>query len=562
MEEPGIDHRQAVDLLDRHPVTEGRGDVEEAERIGGLELLLQELPGIADILREVGHQAEALDLQRADRLLERLPEGPADRHRLAHRLHRRGQDVLGLGEFLEGPAGDLHDAVVDRRLEGGHRLAGDVVRDLVEGVADGELRGDLGDREARRLRGEGRGARHAGVHLDDDHLAGLGMDRELDVGAARLDADLPHDGDGGVAHLLVLDVGEGLGRGDGDRLARVDPHRVDVLDRTDDDDVVGLVAHHLELELLPAEDRLLEHDLVDERGVEAPLGDLGELLAVVGDAAPRAPQGEGGADDDRKPDLGGDGHHLLHRPGEAAFGDLEADPLHRLPEELAVLRLVDDRERGPDHLDAVLLEDAGLRHGDRGVEPGLAAEGGQQGVGPLLGDDLLHRFGGDRLDVGPIRRFGVGHDRRGVGVDEDHLVPLLLQRLAGLGPRVVELAGLADDDRPGADDQDLLDVRPFGHVSSVLPIYRSFLRESGKVFAGRWTFSDRAHPRFAAVCTVTPENLQCAPPEDTVPDSGRPDLLLSLSSVWIAGVRDPEPRFGDFSGAPCHRSGAPAGKTV
>ena len=42
----------------------------------------------------------------------------------------------------------------------------------------------------------------------------------------------------------------------------------------------------------------------------------------------------------------------------------------------------------------------------------------------------------------------------GLRVDQDDLVALLAQRLAGLGAGVVELAGLADDDRPGADDQD------------------------------------------------------------------------------------------------------------
>ena len=55
------------------------------------------------------------------------------------------------GELLEGPARDLHHRVVERRLEGRVGLAGDVVGDLVEGVADGEQGGDLGDREAGRL---------------------------------------------------------------------------------------------------------------------------------------------------------------------------------------------------------------------------------------------------------------------------------------------------------------------------------------------------------------------------------------------------------------------------
>ena len=77
-------------------------------------------------------------------------EGAADRHRLADRLHRGGQHRLGAGEFLEREARDLGDDIVDGRLERGRRrAAGDVVGDLVERVADGELGRDLGDRESR-----------------------------------------------------------------------------------------------------------------------------------------------------------------------------------------------------------------------------------------------------------------------------------------------------------------------------------------------------------------------------------------------------------------------------
>src|SRR6185437_3198252 len=142
--------------------------------------------GILDALGAV----EALDgdlveageagLQRAQRLLQALLEGAADGHRLADRLHRRGQHVRGAGEFLEGEARDLGDDVVDGRLERSRRrAAGDVVGDLVERVADGELGRDLGDREAGRLRREGRRARYARVHLDDDEAAVFRIDGEL-----------------------------------------------------------------------------------------------------------------------------------------------------------------------------------------------------------------------------------------------------------------------------------------------------------------------------------------------------------------------------------------------
>ena len=87
-------------------------------------------------------------------LRERLLEGAADRHHLPHALHVRGQAPVDARELLEREARPLDDHVVDRRLEARGRRARDVVGDLVERVADRQPRGDLGDREAGRLRGQ------------------------------------------------------------------------------------------------------------------------------------------------------------------------------------------------------------------------------------------------------------------------------------------------------------------------------------------------------------------------------------------------------------------------
>jgi hypothetical protein len=60
----------------------------------------------------------------------------------------------------------------------------------------------------------------------------------------------------------------------------------------------ALVAHHLQLVLLPAEQALLDEHLVDHGWHRRPRRDeLLELLAVVGDAAAGAAEREGGADD-------------------------------------------------------------------------------------------------------------------------------------------------------------------------------------------------------------------------------------------------------------------------
>jgi len=94
---------------------------------------------------------------------------------------------------------------------------------------------------------------------------------ELDVRAACVDADRAHDGDGGVAELLVRLVREcHLGR-HRDRVAGVDAHRVEVLDRADDHDVVRAVADYLELELVPRLQGVFDEDLSNGRGCQTEL---------------------------------------------------------------------------------------------------------------------------------------------------------------------------------------------------------------------------------------------------------------------------------------------------
>ena len=404
------------------------------------------------------------DFERAQRLLQALLEGAADRHHLADRLHRGGQRRLGAGKLLEGEARNLGDDVVDGGLERGRgSAAGDVVGDLVERVADRELGGDLGDRKAGRLGGERRGARHPRIHLDDDEASVGRIDRELHVRAAGLHPDLAQHRDRGVAHDLVFLVGERERRRDGDGIAGMHPHRVQVLDRADDDAVVVLVANDLHLVFLPAEHRFLDQHLVGGRGIDAALDDLDELGLVVGDAAAGAAEREGRPDDGRQADV-------IERLKRGRQGldvvrarRLQADAMHRLAKPLAVLGLVDGIRGGADHLDVELGQHAHLAQRQRAIEGGLPAHGRQQRVRAFLLDDLGDDLGGDRLDIGRIGEVGVGHDRGRVRIHQHDPITLRLQGLAGLRARIVELAGLADHDRAGADDQDRGDVGPLGH---------------------------------------------------------------------------------------------------
>ena len=300
-------------------------------------------------------------------------DGAADRHHFSHGFHRRGENRLAVLELLEGEARDLGDDIVDRRLERGGCDAGDVVLDLVQSVPDRELGRDLGDREARGLRRQRRGTRHARIHLDDDEPAILRIDRELDVGAACFDADFTQHRDARVAHDLIFLVGQGQRRRDRDRIPGVDAHRVHILDRADDDGIVRPVADHLHLIFLPAEDGFLDQHLVGRRGLEAAADDVLELLAIIGDAAAGAAQREAGADDGREPDMLQCRHGVIHVMGDAALRTLQPDPVHRLPELQPVLRLFDRLGIGADQLHAIFGERPVLEERERGVEPGLPA---------------------------------------------------------------------------------------------------------------------------------------------------------------------------------------------
>ena len=80
------------------------------------------------------------------------------------------------------------------------------------------------------------------------------------------------------------------------------------------------------------------------------------------------------------------------------------------------------------------------------------------------GNDFFDHAPGHRLDVGRIGHVRIGHDGGRIRIDQNDAITLFAQRLAGLCPGIIEFAGLADDDRAGADDQDAFDVSTFRHV--------------------------------------------------------------------------------------------------
>ena len=388
------------------------------------------------------------DFQRADRFLQRLLERAPDAHGLADRFHLRGKRAVRGREFFKGEPRDLGDHIVDRGFETGGSLPRDVVDEFVQGIADRELGGDLGDREAGGFRGQRARTGHARIHFNDDHAAVARVYAPLHVRSAGLHADRAHHVQRGGTHPLIFPVGQGLRRRHRDAVARMHAHRIHVFDRTHDHCIVFGVAHDFELEFLPADQRFFDQNLGIHAGGKAARDDLLEFIHVVRDAAAGAAERETRTDDQRHgPDIAGDRQCFVHIVGRTALRQVEPDRTHGLLEQIAVFRTADHFGFRADHFHPVTVKDAGIVKLQRQIQRGLAPQGRQDRVRPFPADDLMQNIFGQRFDISAVRKIGVGHDRGGIAVDQQHFVALFLERFAGLGSGIIEFAGLSDDDR-------------------------------------------------------------------------------------------------------------------
>ena len=265
VQEPGIDTRQFKDLFHAHATLDRISQVPNASVVRSRKFLADRIfigafVGVPQVF-VITAESEAANFQTTERLLKGLLERTADGHCFTDTLHLSHQGRVGFREFFKSKTRDLGDDVIDRRFEAGFGLASNIVWQFPKPIADSQFGSDFGDRESSSLGGQRTGATDSRIHLDHNQAIGIGVAGKLNVRAAGLDTDFADHGQTCIAHPLVLFVRERLRRGDGNRIAGVYAHRVKVLDATNDHDVVVHVAHHLHLELFPADDGFFYQDL-------------------------------------------------------------------------------------------------------------------------------------------------------------------------------------------------------------------------------------------------------------------------------------------------------------
>ena len=234
--------------------------------------------------------------------------------------------------------------------------------------------------------------------------------------------------------------------------------------------VAQAVPHGFKLNLLPARYALFHQYLGDGRKIQAGFGDQRQFLRRCGNAAARAAQRKGRAHDDGIADPAGDRQGGFHILGDIGGHAGLANGRHGVPEQLPVLGLVNAPDIGAQQPHAILVQHAGALklHGQR--QAGLAAQPGQQAVGPLLFNDSRHGLDGQRLQVNFIGQVLIGHDGGRVAVYQHDVQPFVLEHPACLGAGIVKLCGLADNDGPAADHQHFADLLIFWHGFAFLSL--------------------------------------------------------------------------------------------
>ena len=398
-------------------------------------------------------------------------KGAVNRHHFPGGFHLRGNLPVAVGKLVKGPAGDFDHAVIQGRLKGGPGFAGDGVGDFIQPLAYGDFGGNPGNRIAGGLAGQGRAAADPGIDFNDivggvrlpvrgqrgRHLR-MGVQGQLNVAAA-LNAQAANYLEAGSAEHLVLFIGQGLAGGYYDTVSGMGAHRVEVFHIADGNAVVSPVPDDFVFHFFPTHQGTLEQHLGDGAGGQAALHNFLEFRPGVGNAAAGAAQGIGRAYDQ------GQAHFPAVSPGRvhSGYGYIGrlrfADVVEKVAEILPILGLADGFQGGAEETDSIPFQDAGVGQGYGQVQPGLAAQGGQDTLRPFPLDNALDNLDRQWLDINPVGNIPVGHNGGRVGVDQDGGDPFLAQGFAGLGAGVVELGGLADDDGAGADYQDFVEGR-------------------------------------------------------------------------------------------------------
>ena len=139
------------------------------------------------------------------------------------------------------------------------------------------------------------------------------------------------------------------------------------------------------------------------------------------------------------------------------------DFLHSFLEHFAVFATFDCADLSAQQTNIVLVQNALLFQFHSHVQTNLTTKSCQQGIRTLTFDNFFNEFIADRFNIYTVSHMHISHNGCRVTVNQYNLQAFFLQSAASLSACIVKLCCLTDDNRAGADNENLFNIFKFRH---------------------------------------------------------------------------------------------------
>ena len=267
---------------------------------------------------------------------------------------------------------------------------------------------------------------------------------------------------------LSLDIGKRLRRRHNHAVAGVHAHGVDIFHIANANAIVVGVAHHFILNLFVAEQRFFDQHLPDHRRLQPAHRYINQFVGGICKAAAFTAESISGANDDGEADFFSEGNRAVNVLNDRRLRNGLIDCLHCLFEQIAILSVSDGIGRSAQNFHIEFIEHARIFEFDGKIQARLSAERRQQSVGAFLLNHVRQKFERQRLHINFVRGVDVGHNRRGVGIDQHNVETFVAQRSTRLSAGIIELRRLTNHNRTRTNYKDFIHGFIFRHKHSPL----------------------------------------------------------------------------------------------
>ena len=385
--------------------------------------------------------------QRTDGLHQSPLKIRADTHYFTGSLHLCGQRPFCRNKFVKRQPGQLHHTIIQCGLKAGTGFAGNGILNLIQRIAQGNLRRHPGNGIPCGLAGQCGRTADTGIDFDYAVFKAGGMECKLYITSAG-NLQFADNIQGRTAQHLVLLIPQCLGRRHYNTVSGMYTHRVNILHIADCDTVACTIPHHLIFNFFPAGNTPLHQYLAHSGQAQPVCQNFLQFYLVVRDTAAAASQRISRAQYHRIAGTACKRNAVLHRFHHFGSRTGFTDFFHGVFKLLPVFRLLNGGCRSAQQGYMVRRKKSRFLQLHPQIQPGLSAQCGQNTVRLLFLNQLLQHFDRQRFDIYTVGNILICHNRGGVGIHQHHFHAFFFQGAAGLCPRIVKFRGLSDHNGP------------------------------------------------------------------------------------------------------------------